>query len=331
MTMTTSLDTASEMQSGADARAASATTGKLRVVYVAGSGHTGSTLLALLLDSHPSIVSVGEIAVKPKVRRTGDDGRQKCSCGATIGDCDFWQRLFRRVRDDGFDVGPGHWMNDYRPEKRWLRRLFAHDSSYSRVRQFQLWAADHLPFHAATIRRTDAANVSFIRAAMEIAGASVFCDTTKQTMRLRRLLILPQLDVKVITLVRDVRGYAASAKRRGYTVRHAAETWLKDQKLLADITSRLSPHRRFHLRYEDLCTDVVRTLCEVYSFCDVEDFEPGAVITSRNHHVLGNSMRLQGTIRVHLDDRWRAILTQEEEYQILEIAGELNGRFGYAR
>ena len=86
--------------------------GKLRVVYVAGSGHTGSTLVAMLLDAHPRIVSVGEVAVKPKIRRRGDDGRQICSCGATLAECPFWQQLFQRVNDDGLDFGPGRWTND---------------------------------------------------------------------------------------------------------------------------------------------------------------------------------------------------------------------------
>ena len=308
---------------------ASPTGSKVRVVYVAGSGHTGSTLLAMLLDSHPAIVSVGEIAVKPKIRRRGDDGRQHCSCGATIADCGFWQRLFRRVREDGFDLGPGRWTNDYRSEQRWLRRLFAHDSAYRPVRRFQQWAADHLPVHAATLRQTDRVNVSFMRAALEVAGAQVFCDTTKQSMRMRRLLRIPELDVKVITLVRDVRGYVASAKRRGHSVRHAASTWLADQELIGEMTRSMPDDRRFLLKYEDLCGDLIPTLQRLYAFCGVEDFNPGTVVTSKNHHVLGNSMRLRGSIHVRLDETWRAALTQQEQDDILAISGRLNRSFGY--
>ena len=303
--------------------------GRLRVVYVAGSGHTGSTLLAMLLDAHPRIVSVGEVAVKPKIRRRGGDGDQKCSCGATIAGCPFWQRLFQRVREDGFEVGPGRWTNDYRSEQRWLRRLFAHDSAYRQIRQFQHWAGDHLPLHATKLRHTDRVNVSFMRAAMEIAGAQVFCDTTKQTMRVRRLLAIPALDMKVITLVRDVRGYAASAKRRGHSVRHAANTWLSDQQLIEEITRTLPEDRRFLLKYEELCANVIPTLRRLYSFCGVEDFNPGDVVVSSNHHVLGNSMRLGGHIRVRLDESWRTALTQQEQDEILAIGGHMNRAFGY--
>ncbi|HET9468064.1 MAG TPA: hypothetical protein VFO48_06630, partial [Vicinamibacterales bacterium] len=55
-----------------------------RLVYLAGSGHTGSTLLALLMNAHPAVASVGEVAIKPKIRHKGNELRQKCSCGALI-------------------------------------------------------------------------------------------------------------------------------------------------------------------------------------------------------------------------------------------------------
>jgi hypothetical protein len=304
---------------------------KLSVVYVAGSGHTGSTLLAMLLDAHPAIVSVGEIAVKPKIRRRGDDGDQQCSCGATIRECEFWQRVFRRVHQDGFDLGPGRWSTDYRSEHRWFGRFYAHDSGYRVLRQIQRWAAAHLPPQSARMRRTDRVNVSFMRAAMEIAGAHVFCDTTKQTMRLWRLLAIPELDMRVVSLVRDVRGYGASAKRRGHSVRQAALTWRRDQEIIAELAERLPEHRRLLLKYEELCANLGPTLQRLYSFCGVEKIEPTAVVVSKEHHVLGNRIRLQPSIRVRLDDSWRTMLTQQDEHDIMAIAGDLNDRFGYIR
>lgn len=302
---------------------------KLRVVYISGSGHTGSTLLAMLLDSHPRIVSVGEVAVKPKIRRRGEDATQRCSCGATISECDFWQRVSCRVQQDGFEFGPGRWTNDYRSEQPWRSRLVGRDSSYRTLRHVQRWVADYLPPYSAAFRRTDRVNVSFMRAAMEIAGAEVFCDATKQTMRMRRLLAIDELDLKVITLVRDVRGYAASAKSRGQSIREAAFTWLNDQRIIAEITQRLPQHRRFLLKYEDLCANVDSTLRRLHSFCDVEPVDPGSVVVSKQHHVLGNRIRLQDNIRVRLDESWRTRLTRQEQDDILAIAGRVNTRFGY--
>lgn len=58
---------------------------KPAILYIAGSAHSGSTLLDLLLSSHPEVVSVGEL----KMLRRGPGIR--CTCGAdSILCCPFW-------------------------------------------------------------------------------------------------------------------------------------------------------------------------------------------------------------------------------------------------
>jgi hypothetical protein len=64
------------------------------VIYVAGVGHSGSTLLDLLLSSHPAVTSVGE--VRELARRPGP----RCTCGAPEPSaCAFWQKVEPRVRE----------------------------------------------------------------------------------------------------------------------------------------------------------------------------------------------------------------------------------------
>jgi hypothetical protein len=302
----------------------------LRVVYVAGSGHTGSTLLALMLDEHPQIVSVGETAVKPKIRRRGDAPKQPCSCGATVEACAFWSGIFEHVRRSGHDMGPDRWTNDYRSEHPLVHRVLTRESSYRPVAATQRWLNAHLPAHAARMRRADAVNVAFVRAALDVANADVFCDTTKHTLRLARLLAIPELDVRVITLVRDVRGYVSSAKRRGYRIQDAAWTWRRDQEVIARLTEGLTPERRHVLRYEELCADPADTLRRLHAFCGVDEHPPVASMRSDSHHVLGNSMRLNGRITVRLDESWKQKLAADEQQLVLDIAGPLNRRFGYA-
>ena len=70
---------------------------RLRVGFLTGSGHTGSTLLALFMDTHPQIVSVGETAIKPGLR-SGSEQLHRCSCGHPISECRFWQTVFETGR-----------------------------------------------------------------------------------------------------------------------------------------------------------------------------------------------------------------------------------------
>lgn len=68
--------------------------GRLPLLYIAGSSHSGSTLLDLLLGSHPQIESVGEAkkisAVAAKIRA----GEQAlCTCHEEVTKCPFWRAV----------------------------------------------------------------------------------------------------------------------------------------------------------------------------------------------------------------------------------------------
>jgi hypothetical protein len=304
--------------------------GRLRVTYVASSSHSGSTLLALRADEHPLIASVGETAVKPRIRREGRAAQQPCSCGAPLERCEFWTAVFRRVAAAGERLSVDAWTNDYRFETAWLDTLFTRETSLGGLRAIRRWAARRLPGYRERVSRIDRTNVAFVAAVLAQTGATVFFDTTKLVTRLTHLLEVPEMDVRVVHLVRDVRGFVASAKRRGIGVEDAARTWVSDQVSIERVTRRLSADRRMLMRYEDLCTAPETTLARLWAFCGVAPAAgPSPVLRSTDHHVIGNGMRMEGTIEVKLDDRWRTTLASGDEQRILDVAGPLHRRLGY--
>jgi len=300
-----------------------------RVVYVAGSGHSGSTLLALLAQRHPAIATVGETAVKPRIRREGRAPEQRCSCGARLDGCPFWQRIFARVQATGLAFDASHWTNDYRFEHPWLDRLLTKETVVPGVVAFRQWAARHLPFYRARVHRVDATNVAFIDAVLAETGATVFLDTTKLLTRLLHLLAIPALDLRIVWLTRDVRGYANSARRRGARVDEAATTWRRDQEAIGALVGSLSPGRALHVRYEDLCRHPFETLRNIFLFSGLEALAPDALETPRPAHVLGNQMRTEGAREVVLDERWRQELSASQMADIERVAGAMNARLGH--
>lgn len=303
---------------------------RLPVVYLAGSGHTGSTLLALFVDAHPRILSVGETAFKRQIQQRGNT-MLSCTCGASYPECPFWQEVFRGVKEAGFDLSPLNWSNDFRYKNVLAHRLLSrYTSSNPIVRVAQRVAAATLPGHAARMARVRRVNVEFIRTALRVAGADVFFDTSKRAMRLHQMLETAELDVKIIRLVRDVRGYASSAKKRGETVRDAAFAWRHHQETFDLITRYLPTDRVMLLRYEDACRDPQTWLKRIYAFCGVETLNPPEVVVSREHHVLGNNMRRNETIRIRLDESWRSLLSVEEQARAVAIAGTFHASLGYS-
>jgi hypothetical protein len=165
---------------------------------------------------------------------------------------------------------------------------------------------------------------------LRVAGADVFFDTSKRAMRLYQMLETPELDVKIVKLVRDVRGYVSSAKKRGEAVHDAALAWRRDQEAIETITRNLPSDRVMLLRYEDACGDPKTWLRRTYAFCGVEPLDPPEAVTSREHHVIGNNMRRNETIRIRLDESWRSLLSIDEQARAVAIAGPLHDRLGYS-
>jgi hypothetical protein len=302
--------------------------GPIRVGYLAGSGHTGSTLLALLMNSHPQVISVGETAFKPSNRRRGRF-MLPCSCGNTYAECPFWRDVFARVRGQGFDLGPQTWTNDYRYENRWLHRGLTQYSGRPVVRWIQRKSLRWLPVHAQRLERIDRVNLAFIQAALGASNKEVFFDTSKRSLRLERLAAIPEIDLRLIILVRDVRGFASSAKRRGRDLESEAWTWKCEHEVVREIAQLLPPDHTALVRYEDICADPAGQLTALHRFLSVQPAPPPEVIFPSEHHVLGNRIRLQKSLRVRASRSWEEILTPAEVRRVVAIAGDLNTRLGY--
>jgi hypothetical protein len=237
--------------------------------------------------------------------------------------------VFTAVNHAGYEFGPNLWTNDYRFENPLAQRVLNRACSSRAGRALVRWAAGSLPGYRGRTVRTDRVNVAFMNAVLEVAGARVFADTSKHLPRLIHLLRVPELELKIVRLIRDVRAYAASAKRRGHSVSDAAHTWHRDQVALTEIARHLPEERVHSLRYEDLCRDPAATLSRLWAFCGVRDTPPPEVVDATQHHVLGNSMRMAGEIRIRLDQSWKERLDTVETECILEIAGKLNQQLGY--
>ena len=65
-----------------------------RVVYITSRGHSGSTLLSLLISGHSRVISAGEL----KMLNHLDPTRRLCSCHRLVPDaCPFWRQVQERV------------------------------------------------------------------------------------------------------------------------------------------------------------------------------------------------------------------------------------------
>src|SRR5579859_7845615 len=70
------------------------------VIYIAGSGRSGSTIMERVLGEMPGFVNVGELI--DLARRARDE--ERCGCGMAFSDCPFWMGVGERAFG-GWDAG----------------------------------------------------------------------------------------------------------------------------------------------------------------------------------------------------------------------------------
>ena len=301
-----------------------------RVAYLAGTSYCGSTLMAMVMDCHPQIATIGETNLNRSLRKK-EDLQYRCSCGDILQDCTFWQQVDQALKDRGIAFNFRTWNNYYGHDNAMLDRiLFAYSNNPVR-RAVQQMAMTILPGHRSSMQKLHKINIEFIESILNIAKADVFFDISKGPTRLYHLLHVPQIDVKVIRLVRDVRAFVNSCKRKNRSIEGGIKHWQNFHTVLEGLLSKIPEEKVFTLRYEDLCENPKLWLQKLYEFLDIDVIEPPEFIITKEHHIIGNSRtRLKEKLTIQLNETWRETLTEEELELSMRIAGATNQRFGYA-
>lgn len=300
----------------------------LPYVYILGAGHSGSTLLSLLLAMHPDVCTIGEV----KASALGSLEEYRCSCGRSIDGCEFWRSLREEVelRGGSFDLAAGG--TDIRraptPYLRMLLKPLHRSAAWERPRAAALALSPSWRTH---LNRVQSLNVALAAAACTLAGKRVFVDSSKTGLQLKYLLANPELDLRIVRLVRDGRGVSLSYRSAdGLSIADAAKGWRRSNEEAEIIVSQLPRDRWFDLRYETLCRELEPTLRALCTFIGVTP--PGSLdrLQGPPQHILGNDKARLRPSEVRLDEKWRRVLTADDLVEFEQVAGPLNRRLGYA-
>ena len=65
---------------------------KKKIIYIAGLGHSGSTILDMSLGCNKNVIGLGEIMAYVRRKDKMHDLKSTCSCGKKGLECDFWAK-----------------------------------------------------------------------------------------------------------------------------------------------------------------------------------------------------------------------------------------------
>lgn len=289
---------------------------KKKVLFILGTAHCGSTLLALILDSHPDCFTVGEISNFPQLHKSG-----KSICSICKGTCNFWDEKFSKQELNKLSLGFSNTrLNPLIPLK--VERLLRE-------------AVKDTVFHPYS---TIAAKTS----------AQVIVDSTKVAQWIDAESQLPEfkqdLDAYLIHLVRDGRAimhsYFKRERNASMTVKDFSNMWLKRIAQNEALYEKFPADRRLKVAYEDLATHPEETVKQVCNFLNIP-FKPDILkFWAFEHHIIsGNSgtrsmidkyhnqaeaNQDSGELAIRLDQQWKKKLKPESLEEFYTLIGDRN-------
>lgn len=299
-----------------------------KILYIAGWGRSGSTLLDQVLGEGEGWFSCGELRLLTM--------NLACGCGAPVLECELWGQVLREtlrrhsLRD--LDAVADLRQRSVGTNVRTLAALGRGRRPPRRsVLPTHLYAAFLSDLYATVARAT---------------GARVLVDSSKMVAEPYLLRALTDVDLHVVHLVRDPRASAYSWSRRKPSFSphvylptrgplSSSFNWLR-RNLAVEVAVRpRQPDRYLRIRYEDFADRpqvVAESICSLVGepaaqlpFCS-----ESAIRLSPNHMVAGNPVRLlHGEVAIRADDDWRTNMDARSRALATLPALPLMSRYGY--
>lgn len=302
---------------------------RVKVLYIAGWGRSGSTILDNILDQLDGFFSVGELVT---VWERNLIENLSCGCGKPFGQCEVWEGIFREAFG-GMD-------------KVDARKMIRLRNKGARARHVPLMLLpggdaileDRLNDYIGSLEK-------LYRGIQSETGAKVIVDSSKSPPYGYVLGMMPGIDLHVVHLVRDPRAVAYSWLRKKdllptserpmirYGAAKSTLIW-NVWNLLPEIFWKRS-NRYMFLRYEDFVDRpreaIERILQLVHESSTNLSFVNGREVDLKpNHTAIGNPSRFNtGTLELRMDSEWKAKMNPLDRNLSTALSWPLMLKYGY--
>lgn len=296
--------------------------GPLKLIYIAGYGRSGSTLLDIGLGEHPDVFGAGEIG---EFTRRVWAMNEYCACGSRVRSCPLWSKVFSSWTADRENA-----LAEYLPEQTarekiisW-RRLFRIDRERFGLRTRQLLLQISLA-----------------------SGRPITVDSNKVPGRGFVLASTAGVELYVVHLVRDPRAVVFSMMKtikrqvkagvqkdlRPKPLLHTALRWVIVNLAAEALVARVGRKRSIRVRYEEFVANPHATLRRVLGLVGKEPeqrLDDQSAPLRPHHQVSGSRHRMQKQLLIRSDETWRWSMSPLRQLTVAAICAPLLWRYGYA-
>jgi len=277
---------------------------------------------------HPNLMDVGEL----RLRRfpLSESYRQRCSCGELVGECPYWRSVETNFRSS---------LASFDAQKYQLRM-----NRYQRLRSVpRLMLASHHLSNDFSAYQQEA--FELIKSATSASGKPAVVDISKIPFRALALATIPEIDLRLIHLVRNGLAQISS------TQKHRGRKWTKQgssarqisvismnewlfSNIGAEFSIKVSGRAAVRVRHEDLLKAPERLISSLSDIVG-EDLSgigqrvAAGELINFGHAAGGNIAGLAGPKPLITSEDWQDKVAPETQNLFRIRAGWLNHRYGY--
>jgi len=270
---------------------------KLKVIYIASLGHSGSTLLDVMLNQHSKFQSVGEILFHQEWTENG----YLCSCGSPIGSCPFWTEVSNNMDSS----------NDRSHASRQVDAAYELLKGVSQLSKCEVIIDSSKSLDRLLMLRSDprieVKMVHLVRNGLAVAHS--------------------------LTKSHDRPGTGNKLSTPPTPLIKGILRWLRRNRAYEKAAEQFGPTEYVRVRYEDLCTDPEQVLGKIAGLVS-EDFETNMLSPTVKdlHNIAGSRWRYSDQpIHISLDEKWTREMSWTSKFLFQLLAGRLNRSYGYDR
>lgn len=233
---------------------------KIEVLYIAGSGRSGSTLLEMILGNLPGFISIGEARY---FWEYAFHGNVRCGCGKPLLECSLWSRVISHMESER-DIN--------------LSRISKINSKLNRTRNTPIIQLRSQKGFNDNYRELIDLTHLFYSNAWRESNKKVLVDSSKVPSQLAILREIPQISLKIIHLVRDGRAvsYSWSKRKKKEIANIYIDNYMPNRSALRSMLT-WTFENYYTLR---LTSDLPRTLLKYEVFVDGPKTALGAALNS---------------------------------------------------
>lgn len=305
---------------------------KTKVLYIAGWGRSGSTILSNVLGEIDGFFSVGEIF---NIWQRGLIENKHCGCGQRFSECEYWTSTFNEAFGgmDQIDAENLLLLTDNVCNPEALLSLLPGGALYL--------SSKHKKYTSILENLYKAIKIT--------SNSNVIVDTSKIPILAYLLATIPSIDLYIVHLVRDPRAVAYSWMRKKlydpyhndpeymyqFSPFYSSIVW-SAWNMEIELFWKSSPNYIL-LRYEDFIKQPQSKIEKIIKLCDENTSDlpfvsENDVSLHSNHSVSGNPTRLRtGIVHLNLDREWATQMKLVDNVLIKTLFFPFLARYGYIR